>query len=271
MIKICWISDTHLDVPSLAVRNAFYKEIAQTQADTIILTGDIADGLTVSDRLIELLNYCDKTIYFVLGNHDYFHRDVGSVRHEIKELCQSYPQLIWMNDVNPVKLDDKVALLGIDSWADGRHGDYQNSRLGLLDSRYIADYVAAAKEGREKLLETMQYYADKDALLLERKLQQAKTYEKIMVLLHVPPFPESSWHQGKPSCIDALPYFSSKVTGDVLLSFAEQYSNIQLHVYCGHSHCYRRYQASPNLLIETAAAKTGEPAISGLISIICFQ
>ncbi len=264
-LKICWISDTHLDVPSELARKTFYEKIYQSQADAIFLTGDIADGLTLTHRLKELLSYCNKNIYFVLGNHDYFHREVNSVCEEVRALCQQHIKLVWMNEVDHVLLDDNVALLGVDGWADGRYGDYENSFLSLLDSRYIADYVVALQQGRDSLLKKMQWYADQDGKLLENKLNSVTDCEKIIVLTHVPPFPQSSWHHNQPSDDNALPYFASKATGDVLRNFALQHPNIQLQVYCGHSHCYQRYQATQNLIVETADAKTGEPAISDVI------
>ena len=64
----------------------------------------------------------------------------------------------------------------------------------------------------------MQQLADADAMKLQNDLEQAisQNPKKIIVLTHVPPFKEACLHEGKMSDDDWLPYFSSKVMGDVL-------------------------------------------------------
>lgn len=85
-----------------------------------------------------------------------------------------------------------------------------------------------------------------------------------MVLTHVPPFKEACLHEGEISGDDWLPYFSSKVMGDVLITIAQQYPEIEFLVLCGHTHseanvCYG------NLTIEVGKAEYCLPEIQKII------
>lgn len=63
----------------------------------------------------------------------------------------------------------------------------------------------------------MQKSADEDASALRNDLEKARNLKPklIIVLTHVPPFKEACLHKGKISDDDWLPYFSSKVMGDI--------------------------------------------------------
>jgi hypothetical protein len=97
------------------------------------------------------------------------------------------------------KLDDDTILIGQDGWADGRLGDFENSRVVLNDSRMIADLFQEKILGKYQLLEKMQQLADTDAMRLQEDLVQAVSQhpKKIVILTHVPSFREACMHMGK--------------------------------------------------------------------------
>jgi hypothetical protein len=116
----------------------------------------------------------------------------------------------------------------------------------------------------------MQELADKDALCLQRVLEQAITEQrpkKIIVLTHVPPFKEVCLHLGKVSDDDWLPYFGSKIVGDVLIKIASEHTHIDFLVFCGHTHSKGVYQPLSNLMIEAGAAEYCRPEIQKIIFI----
>jgi hypothetical protein len=80
-----------------------------------------------------------KPIYFVLGNHDYYRRGVDDVRSKMTSITKDGLFLFWLPALGPQKLDNDVVLVGQDCFADGRYGDYTNSRVVLNDSRMIVD------------------------------------------------------------------------------------------------------------------------------------
>ena len=49
-------------------------------SDKILITGDIAEAKDVCELLTEFSQHVNSSIYFVLGNHDYYFGSVINVR-----------------------------------------------------------------------------------------------------------------------------------------------------------------------------------------------
>jgi len=154
-------------------------------------------------------------------------------------IIKDEPFLFWLPASGAQKLNNDVVLLGYDCFADGRYGDYTNSRVVLNDSRMIIDLFQCSALGKYPLLEKMQQLAGQDAKELENSIEQAvRSYnpQKIVILIHVPPFREVCMHEGKISSDDYLPFFSTKITGEILMHAAENYPEIEFLALCGHTH-----------------------------------
>ena len=116
----------------------------------------------------------------------------------------------------------------------------------------------------------MQYFADQDAKQLEQDIQTAIDLykpQKIIILTHVPPFPEVCLYQSRPTDVDYLPYFSSKAMGDVLLESAQKYTYVEFFVLSGHTHSYAHNQILKNLSISVGDAKYYQPTIQKIIDL----
>ena len=131
--------------------------------DKILISGDIAEASSVSELLKEMAGTISKPIYFVLGNHDYYRGQVNSLRQEMIDLTENETLLHWLPASGTQDLGNQAILWGEDCWADGRYGDYANSRVSLNDSRMIYDLFQSSLLGKYPLLEKMQQLADKDA------------------------------------------------------------------------------------------------------------
>lgn len=269
IMKLTWLTDIHLNFLEKNARELFYQTILKTDGDAVLITGDIAEANSVNDLLTEMVNAINKPIYFVLGNHDYYRGQVETVKATMVTLTQKQPQLIWMNTAGVLPLNENTLLVGQDGWADGRLGDYQNSRVQLNDSRMIADLMQANIFGKFKLLDKMQELADIDAAQLNKDLQLAvsKKPKKIIVLTHIPPFKEACMHQGKISDDDWQPYFSSKATGDVLLRVAQENLDVEFLVLCGHTHSEAYHQALSNLIVKAGRAEYYQPIVQEVIAL----
>lgn len=269
-MKLIWLTDIHLNFLDYEMRLHFYQELLQAPGDKILITGDIAEAPSISSLLKEMLRAINKPIYFVLGNHDYYRGQVDEVRKEITGLTQKEKLLHWLSVSGPQYLGDDIVLLGQDGWADGRYGDYTNSRVSLNDSRLIADLFQGRILGKYQLLEKMQQLADKDANKLQVNLADAITKhhpKKIIILTHVPPFKEACLHEGKMSNDDFLPFFASKATGDVLIGTAKNYADIEFLALCGHTHSKAHLQPLDNLTVKVGAAEYMEPTIQECITL----
>ena len=235
----------------------------------MLITGDIAEAPSVSAILREMCNSVKKPIYFVLGNHDYYRSEVDVVKKAMEQLTQDEILLYWLPYSGHQILDKDIILVGQDGWADGRLGDYHNSRAALNDSRMIVDLFQAKILGKNKLLEKMQQLADSDALQLKSQLEQAieNQPKKIIILTHVPPFKESALFEGKISNDDCLPYFTSKIIGDVLAQVASENPGILFLVFCGHTHYKALYKPLDNLMVKTGKAEYYRPEIQEVITL----
>jgi predicted MPP superfamily phosphohydrolase len=267
-MKLIWLTDIHINFLNVKERNHFYQKIIDLNGEAILITGDIAEASSVAELLKEMVKKIKKTIYFVLGNHDYYGRKISEVRIEMKDLTKKEDLLNWLPVCGPQLLEKDTILVGQDGWADGRYGDYANSRVNLNDSRMIVDFFEKKIIGKYPLLEKMQQFADSDAEKLKDNLYQAiNLYQpkKIIVLTHVPPFQESCMHEGQISDNNWLPYFTSKATGDVLFAVAENNSTIIFQVLCGHTHSHAYYQPLENLIVKTGRAEYRYPQVQEVI------
>lgn len=266
-MKCIWLTDIHLNFLDENERKNFYQNIIDAQADAILLTGDIAEAPSLPDILNEMTAFIQKPIYFILGNHDYYRGQVNEVRMAMVILTEAQKGLFWLPASGIQQLNDDVILIGQDGWADGRLGDYPNSSVVLNDSRLITDLFQKKILGKYALLEKMQELADSDALKLKDNLMQAITQnpKKIIVLTHVPPFKENCLYNSKISEDDYLPFFGSKIMGDVLTQVAEENKHIEFLVLCGHTHSESHYQPLDNLLVRSGKADYGHPEIQCLI------
>jgi len=266
-MKLAWLTDIHINFLDKDARNEFYQEVINTKCDAVLISGDIAEAPSLVDILNDMAAYIKKHIYFILGNHDYYGGQINMVREAMTVLAKTHEKLVWLPACGIVSLDNNTFLVGQDGWADGRLGDYQNSRVVLNDSRLIADLFQEKILGKYQLLEKMQQLADEDAMKLRKDLEQAisQNPKKIIVLTHVPPFKEACLHEGKISNDDWLPYFSSKVTGDTLIKYAKNNPKIQFLILCGHTHSEATYPALNNLLVHTGRAKYSQPEINKVI------
>ncbi|WP_232220511.1 metallophosphoesterase family protein [Legionella tunisiensis] len=244
-------------------RHLFYKALIHSGADRIIISGDIAEAPTVNSVLLEMRDVLAKPIYFVLGNHDYYHGRIANVRAQMQHLTNQEPLLFWLAAAGPLLLEKDIYLLGQDGWADGRFGDYYSSSIIMNDSRMIEDLFQKNCLGKTELLVKMQELADNDAQQLKENLRAAitKHAERMIIVTHVPPFQESTLLGEKRNTIDFLPFYTSKATGQVLITIAEEYTQLDFLVLCGHIHSKTNYQPRHNLTVKTGQAEYYNPAI----------
>lgn len=266
-MRLAWLTDIHLNFLDKEERILYYQEISKRNCDAILISGDIAEAPCLVDILNEMAIYIKKPIYFVLGNHDYYRGQINEVRHTMTTLTQRHGQLFWLPASGMQRLNHNTILLGQDGWADGRLGDYQNSKVTLNDSRMISDLFQAKILGKFQLLEKMQKLADADAIQMENDLVQALSQNptQIIALTHVPPFKEACMYNEKMSDENWLPYFSSKVMGDVLGRIAEKNPSVDFLVLCGHTHGKAQYQPCNNLTVKVGPAEYYHPDIQKVI------
>ncbi|MFI4955609.1 MAG: metallophosphoesterase family protein [Gammaproteobacteria bacterium] len=268
-MKLAWLTDIHLNFLEKAERGLFYEKIIDSRVDGVLISGDIAEAPSLISIMEEMADKVGKPIYFILGNHDYYRGSVEEMHNSLTSLTESNDKLFWLPASGFRHIGTNTILVGQDGWADGRLGDYKNSRVVLNDSRLIADLFQENILGKYQLLDKMQQLADKDAFELKMNLIDAchLSPKKIIVLTHVPPYRETCIHEGKISDDDWLPFFGSKVVGDVLMEIAQNNPCIDFLVLCGHTHSKAMFQPLDNLIVKTGEAEYYEPQVQEVISV----
>jgi len=258
-MKLIWMTDIHLNFINTDKLNVFCAQVTSLSPDIVLIGGDIgdADSLTHLLLLLELKLRCP--IYFVLGNHDYYHSSITDVRKQVLKTTKNSSCLHYLPYTGAVRLSSSTCLLGHDSWADGRYGNYFDSDVMLNDYALIEDLSHLDKQTR---LQKLKELGDEAADYFRTQLNLAfLNYQHVLILTHVPPFIEACWHEGNLSSDNFLPHFCCKATGDVFMDLMHKHPDKNLTILCGHTHSGGMCQILPNLFVKTGGANYGQPAI----------
>jgi predicted MPP superfamily phosphohydrolase len=259
MKRVVWLTDLHLNFLPHDEAARFLDLVAAERPDAVLLGGDIAEAHDVDRYLQRIDERLGVPVYFVLGNHDFYHGSIRRVRQRVAELCAGRPNLVYLSTSPPVQLAPGVALVGHDGWADGRLGSYETSMVMMNDYRLIEELAGMNKLDRWPLLHRL---ADEAAEHVRRTLPEAlASYPRAFVLTHVPPFREACWHEGQISSAEWLPHFTSRAVGDALLDVADRFPQRQITVLCGHTHGRGQARLRDNLVVFTGGATYGEPEV----------
>ena len=266
MQKIAWMTDIHLNFLKRPEVVAFCRDVAGMNPDAVLLGGDIGDARTIKTYLEIFQDVLDCPIYFLLGNHDFYHGSIAEVREQIKKLSTGSRLLHWLPEVGIVPLAEKTCLLGCESWADGRLGDYAKSKVMLNDYFLIDELTGLDSRDRLKRLKSL---ADDAAAGLSEILPKAlDRFQTVILLTHVPPFTEACRYQGQKTSAEWLPHFSCKAAGDVIMKHMSNYPNREMLVLCGHTHDAFQIRIRTNVEVRVGGAVYGMPRIQGLLNMM---
>lgn len=269
MFRLVWATDIHIDHADSNDKERFAREIIRYSPTAVMITGDIASGRTIEPKLNELHSKIKVPIYFNLGNHDFYGSSIKTVRKWAEDITGNADSDIrWIEAVGIVKLSSDTCLIGIDGWGDGMLGDGNGSRVLLNDWDYIFEFskVNAIFDwgNRMQLLSKLgKEAADKLRPVLTEALQK---YNRVLLGTHVPPWIEATWHEGKHSNKDWLPWFSCKQVGDVIVEEAKKHPTKQVTVLCGHTHGFGHSAINNQVDVYTGGATYRFPEVQ-----CCFE
>lgn len=249
-MRVVWLSDLHLNFVSDADVELFAYRVDALKPDTVLLSGDISDSRNLHKHL-EILRFLP--MYYVLGNHDYYHGSISAVRKSL----DNDPQ--YLSNLGVVRLARDIAVIGADGWADMRNG-CENSSLQINDDYLIWELsnICSIKDQKKAVRQRL---ADADAQHIANLLPDSLAENKVtIVLTHVPPFIEVC----VPGDSEGLPYFSSKSMGQVIVRSLNGTSSGRCLVLCGHAHTAVVYMRSQRLVIMAAQAEYGKLAIANI-------
>jgi len=271
-MNLVWTTDTHLNFLSLEKILKFCKSIRERKPDAVVLTGDITESPLLLHHLLVLEKELSPApVFFVCGNHDYYHASIAEIRQILTEKY-SYPEenkgslksgAYWLGSSGVIPLTDSIALVGHDGWYDGCYSNYFASSLVMNDYHLISELCQLQQQVRYDEINRL---ARESAGYIRDNLQKAfmDGFKTVYVATHVPPFPENTLYNGKISNEDWLPHFSSKKMGDMLLDVAQNNPDKNIILLCGHAHGKADYQPLNNLRCYTGEAKYKYPAVNNV-------
>lgn len=264
--KLLWSTDLHLDAADKAQHQQFFELVQAHQPDAILIGGDISNGFNSLVHLQHLAKLINKPFYFVFGNHDFYHGSIKQIRKMAIEVTSKYERLCYLTASGVIEITPSTALIGHDGWSDGLAGNFLRSDVMLNDYLFIEELTNISPEDRLARLNELGAEA---ALDLAQKLDQVitKNYKRVIVLTHVPPFKEACIYNGKVCDDNWAPHFVGHATGEIIKKIAEQATDLQILVLCGHSHRSADIHVLPNLHILAGESELGVPSVQGLIHV----
>jgi hypothetical protein len=163
-------------------------------------------------------------------------------------------------------MSPSAALIGVDGWGDGIAGYGLSSSAVMQDWIDIRELRKARRE--EKLFAYLRHLGRRSAQQLESALTLAlKNFEQVLLLTHVPPFPEACLFAADHDRDNLLPFYCNTALGHLLRQAADHHPCQQITVLCGHTHHSADCDIVPNLRVLVAAAEYGHPQPSRLLKI----
>ena len=249
-MRATWLTDIHLNFLRPLALQAFYDTVRAQAPQVLLVTGDIGESDSVARFVDELAQIAP--VYFVLGNHDYYRSSIQTVRGQMARLDGA---ATWMPAIEPLRITERTVMLGVDGWGDARCGDLA-STVQLTDWHAI-DELKKHKEPGARIA-ALQRLGANEARALHGRLAEAPEAPHLLVLTHVPPFPEACVYAGEQSEPGWLPWFTCVATGEVLAEYAAAHPAQQITVLCGHAHGQGQIRPLPNLEVRTGGWPAGQ-------------
>ena len=265
MMRIVWSTDIHLDFVSQVGFDEFVERLRDAAPDVVLIGGDIAESRNVVEHLGRLDDCLPCPIYFVLGNHDFYHGSIAEVRYNVARFCEQREKLCYLTANQCVEIAGDVGLIGHDGWGDGRAGDYEHSEV-MLNDYWLIEELAGLEPGERWTV--LKQLGDEAAAAVRRSLSEAlDRYRQVFFLTHPPPFREACWHNGAVSDDQWAPHFTCKAVGDALVEIASQHAEAELTVLCGHTHSPGEYRPLRHVRVVTGGAEYGFPTVNHVFRI----
>ena len=257
--RIIWLTDVHFNFVDVDRVDALLDEINSQQPEAVLVGGDIAESHDVVDWLLRLDERLACPLFFVLGNHDYYHGSIAGVRQSVRQFCSKRPKSTYLTEGGVCPLGPRTALIGHDGWSDAREGDFENSTVVLNDYLLIEELRGISRQRRrEKLMQLGDEAAEHILLRLQEALAE---YPNVILLTHVPPMRQACWYAGRTADDNWAPHFTGAAVGNVIMATMPDFPDGKLTVLCGHTHNQGVVRPLPNVEIITGEAEYHHPQI----------
>jgi len=263
-MKLAWMMDLHLDRATESSRTAFLRQLQDETYDAALITGDVSDAHQLQTHLDELAEACaPRTVYFVLGNHDFYQSSFAEVERRVADVCLARHNLKHLGKEGPIPIGQESALIGHRGWADGRAGWGNRSAARNPDRERIADFRGLSNE---KMFQKMGELGKESAAYFRRSLPYAlKCYRNVWIATHVPPFTDAALYNATPCDRLRQPFYSNVSAGGVIKGIAERYPEKTVTILCGHTHSSADVRIGANVNVRAGRSRPGFPEIQEIV------
>jgi predicted phosphohydrolase len=252
-MQLAWITDPHLEWLSEDKLDEFFRSLAESETNGIVLSGDISYSKKIKYHL-KRFSQLPMPTYFVLGNHDIYESSFAYVHDMVRRSVRDHKNIHWLSESKPVKLTDQTYLIGHDGWADGRAGMGARSGLLINDYRAISDFRGQTLSGTFSLMQTQ---ADIGSRRIRTQIEKIGT-KHIIVVTHAPPFIGACRYAHGPTSHEYLPHFSNPGMGRAIEEAVAK-TGATISVLCGHTHEEFRMNINEKISVWVGQATYGSP------------
>lgn len=269
MTKLAFMSDLHLNFLSEELVINFARQVANANVDAIVISGDISEGQTIQHDLQVLESIIQRPIYFVCGNHDFYGDSIENMNKLLIQQQQKSSFLKYLPNMSYESLSPTTAIVGHNCWYDGFYGEPKQSSMFLNDWRLIKEFTEVdAFFNVNKRLEVCRKLAETGMRHIHNGIKAASRYaKKIIVVSHFVPFPEAHYFRGRLGDKYSQPWYVSRMLGDLLVTAADTFPNIEFVSLCGHTHGECTLQKKNNLNVIVAGAEYTKPKVQCILNV----
>jgi len=261
-MQIVWITDLHMDHLDKARTLRVIDEIKAQKPDALFISGDIANARLIRESLETVAEKLPVPIYFVLGNHDFYHGSIAEVNATVDAVCAARKNLKRLGRGEVLALSPTTGLIGHDGWGDGRAGAGSRSTVLLNDFTLIGDLAGLNETDLFLKLESLGRAAGE---YFQKTLEKAlRDYRHVYIVTHVPPFVEACWHRGAISSPEWQSHFTCVAAGEAIREVSAKFPGRRVTVLCGHTHSAGDTVIDGRITVKTGGTEYGDPHVNGV-------
>lgn len=131
-----------------------------SDADVIILAGDINTGLKGLQYAVKLIKQLDKDVIYVPGNHEFYRYDIGILREEMALFAKAHSRLHSLD--NDMVTIHGVRFIGSTLWTD-------YALDGSIDKQKAMNFIGFYLNDHRLIKNGNRRFTPQDALVLHQE------------------------------------------------------------------------------------------------------
>ncbi len=228
-------------------------EVPETDADVIILAGDINTGVKSIDTIAELFP-SNKPVLFVPGNHEYYGENIHELDEKLKERAREFPNIHVLNN-DYVEIDG-IVFVGSTLWTDFKLLGNRDMAIDVAKRRLMDFRVIKEQDGGTLRPKTVIELHQKSREFISQIASQNPDKKIVVITHHAPSI--MSIHPIYFQNVDFEQKLLNAAFASNLENFIHSHPNIVLWVH-GHTHEPSDYMRHRTRVINNPFGYPDEP------------